>query len=341
MKTLIVGGNFDSLDKKESGVINKIYNEFSGPGQEITIINGGLLSDLPKSVRGYDLVLWMPNIKNEIEKQYPEKDQGSVLICSKVMRPEYTRADSLARIFKLHGNAVIEISKREGYFEFILCDALGNEWGKKSCEIKGLVSEILKFYIFTKSAVRVNTKKIDEIPNQDLDCLIKLNKRLQAHITKSWGARFFGNLSTRCSKLFPSMRGEVMLVSPRNIDKESIEPKDMVQYTSDDSYIGDRKPSVDSPIQIRLYQYFPNINFMIHGHAIIEKAPTTENYRLCGDVREVNEIVNAVGDKDTVGFILNLKNHGFLIAADYIETLENIVIGIENGEYGQIKRNNS
>ena len=84
---------------------------------------------------------------------------------------------------------------------------------------------------------------------------------------------------------------EIMYVSPRNVPKESIRPEDMIVYMSGDRYYGEHKPSVDSPTQIRLYHELPNINFMIHGHAIIERAQTTKNYRLCGDIREVEEIL--------------------------------------------------
>ena len=69
--------------------------------------------------------------------------------------------------------------------------------------------------------------------------------------------------------------------------KKSIRPEDMVVYMSGDKYYGEHKPSVDSPTQIRLYEKLSNINFMIHGHATIEKAQTTKNYRLCGVIRVV------------------------------------------------------
>jgi len=344
MKVLLCGGTFGTLtEKKESGILKKIYSEFLSPASEIDIINGGDLIQIPNKLTGYNLILWMANINNEVPKSYPQKDPGTVLICSKVMREGYTRIDSLSRIFKLHGNAVLEIYKEDSHVKFIMVDALGNEWYEGD-DIQKLVQSILKFYIFTSESRRIQTTQVKYFEDEDtknLKGLIEENKRLQGIIMTKCGDRFFGNLSTRCTKLFPTFRGlTTMYVSPRNINKESIQPEDMIVYNSEDKYIGENKPSVDSPTQIRLYSKYPNINFMIHGHATFEDATTTENYRLCGDIREVDEILNIV-HKDTDWFIINLKNHGFLIGANNLNTLRNIIIEIEKGiTYGKIKITN-
>ena len=341
MKILLVGGSFgEVLEKKESGILNKIYSEFKSPASEIDIINGGDTTELPKNIGGYDLILWMLNIDNTEAKCYPSKDPGSVLICSKVMRSGYTRIDSLSRIFKMHGNAVIEIHKDDPHnVRFCFLDALGNEWYNGS-DIASLVKQVLSFYIFTKSAVRIQTTQIESLAEHNLRGLIEANKRLQGLVMSRCGNRFFGNLSTRCTKLFPSMRDqEIMYVSPRNVPKESIRPEDMVVYMSRDKYYGDHKPSVDSPTQIRLYHELPNINFMIHGHATIEKAQTTKNYRLCGDIREVQEVLEIV-QPSNLWFVINLKNHGFLIGASDLDDLNTIIENIESGKYGEIKITN-
>jgi len=341
MKVLLVGGNFgEILEKRESGIIKKIYTEFQSPASEIDVINGGKLTDLPDNIKGYDLILWMINIDNSEQKYYPPKDQGSVLICSKVMRSGYTRVDSLSRIFKMHGNAVIEIHKNDPHnVRFCFLDALGNEWYNGS-DIASLVKQVLSFYIFTKSAVRIQTTQIESPAEHNLRGLIEANKRLQELVMSRCGNRFFGNISTRCTKLFPSMRDqEIMYVSPRNVSKESIRPEDMVVYMSGDKYYGEHKPSVDSPTQIRLYHELPNINFMIHGHATFQKILTTRNYRLCGDIREVQEVLELVKPDDVL-FRINLKNHGFLIGAYSLEMLNDIIDWIENGDLGEIKITN-
>lgn len=117
-----------------------------------------------------------------------------------------------------------------------------------------------------------------------------------------------------------------MFVSPRNSNKETLTSNDMVLYSSNNTYSGENKPSVDSPTQIKLYELYPNINFMIHGHAIISGVGevTTNNYRLCGDGREVNEILDVV-DTNEKSFVVNLKNHGFLIGANSLNSLNELV----------------
>ena len=96
----------------------------------------------------------------------------------------------------------------------------------------------------------------------------------------------------------------------------------MVCVTSDLQYHGDKKPSVDTPVQIELYKHFPNINYMIHGHAFFKNAPTTEDYYPCGDLREVASIKELIPDSTSDFFAINLMNHGFLIAASSIQQLE-------------------
>ena len=107
MKTLIVGGNFGETPKK-SKIIDLISNNF----ENYTIINGGTLSELPHEINS-DLIIWMPNISNEENKQYPIKSIGNVLIVSKVIRDGYTKLDAISRIFKMNGNAVIAIYKED------------------------------------------------------------------------------------------------------------------------------------------------------------------------------------------------------------------------------------
>lgn len=59
-------------------------------------------------------------------------------------------------------------------------------------------------------------------------------------------------------------------------------------------YCGDNKPSVDTPIQIRMYDKLPNINYMIHSHCYIKNAPYTKNALPCGAIEEVDEILNII-----------------------------------------------
>lgn len=321
MKVLVVGGDFGT--KRESKIISKLSSYFNEP----VVINGGDINELPSSIDN-DLTIWMPNIANEEPKHYPIKSNGNVLICSKVMRDGYKKIDAVERIFRMHGNAVIAITKGTLY-NFELIDALANTWYSGS-SIEELYLNIIKFYDFTKRAIRKSTIRSDlkqiEIDHVNVGVFLDINRNLSNYIQNSCGERFFGNVSTRCQKLFPSLRSNYILVSPRNIDKKSIQPNDMVQcYKNDNTvyYIGDRKPSVDTPVQLEIYNNCPNVNYIIHGHAFIDNAPTTDEYYLCGDFREFYEVYGFIKN-NKFGF-LNLKNHGFIIYSDTLDNLRYII----------------
>lgn len=355
MKRLVVGGNFG--EPKKSGVAKKLAQELFAD-----ICNGGDLNFLNFSKRAvvdYDLVVWMPNIDNEVPKDYPVKKTGSVLICSKVLHDGRNTGDAVARIFKMNANAVIAIStEEENSFTFKLIDALGNLWVKTD-DISVLSSEIERLAYWTKLSIRKNSEYCPDCVDTERKVEQKfcdIVKTIATRVENERGGRYFGNASTRCSFMFPTKRmrpglphcpgGNVnMLVSKRNMPKEHLKPEDFVQvYEIDEKllYKGDFKPSVDSPVQLELYKLFPTMNYAIHGHAYIKGALMTKHYYPCGDLREVDAIKEMVEPKrdlieDELGlFCLNLKNHGFIIMAENLEDLEELVDGLEF-EYRQLE----
>lgn len=315
MKILIVGGHFGAVPKK-SGVIDKIAKRLNVT-DDVTVTNGGFISDLATiSATGFQLILWFPDVDNTILKFYPLKDQGAVLICSKVLRgtnQDFNRTQAVTRIFKMHGNAVVLISKKENQFKFELIDALNNTWDKPTTDIKKLCGTILNLAYWTFASKRHSLRK-----DQSLQQLVNLNRQVADRFQADMG-RYFGNCSTRCMSMFPSTR---YYFSRRNIDKNRLTVEDMVMVT-DCSYYGKNKPSVDTPVQMQLYRECSKINFFIHGHAHIPDQPTTFEYFPCGDLREVQGIVKLI-ENNKYG-IINLKNHGFLIYAETIEQLKAMV----------------
>ena len=116
----------------------------------------------------------------------------------------------------------------------------------------------------------------------------------------------------------------MVLVSGRNTPKDRLTSNDFIFTELDENkvlYAGDSKPSVDTPIQLILYKKLKKVNYMIHGHAYIENTIYTEHYFPCGDLRELDAIIEKV-DHKTTSFILNLKNHGFIIGTENIEALK-------------------
>lgn len=335
MRTLIVGGNFGD-EPKESSVIKKLANHFDGE-----VINGGTIEDLiylSQRLMGYDLVLWMPNLENFVNKIYPQKMPGTVLICSKVLRPDRDRGDAVARVFKMNGNAVITVNTDEKPFKFELLDALANSWfsGTNIGELSCLIIEL---YHWTKQSIRLNSKLSEFDPNElvELDGnvtdLCEIVHTVADRVENERGGRYFGNISTRCAAMFPSMRvpHNIVLMSARNSPKKHLTWEDFVPTKLINNtvlYHGVKKPSVDAPIQLSLYEKYPQLNFLIHGHAFLKDAAFTKHYFPCGDMREF-EAVNQMLLDDTGIFMLNLKNHGFLIGSRTLEGLEFIVNNVE------------
>ena len=117
-----------------------------------------------------------------------------------------------------------------------------------------------------------------------------------------------------------------ILVTKRNVDKQTLSVEDFVLVeaglTDFVKYAGEHKPSVDTPIQIKLFDYYRGVNFIVHGHAYVEGALVTHNKLPCGYVQEFDEIVDLIPNQNAVNFNINLTGHGCLIMADSLEYLE-------------------
>lgn len=337
-KTIIVGGTWDEDGGRPSKVVEMLGKELGADW----ILNGGTIENLENvantSFEGYSLIIWMPSVSNGETKVYPKKGTGAVLVCSKVMREGYTRSDSVSRIFAMHANAVIEIHREEGgWFTFGLRDAMANWWGGGlDTSLVSLARGIVDLYHWTKESIRFGSDRVDK-RDEDVRRLMELTSKVADRVENSIGERYFGNVSTRCQRMFPGARaGASFLISPRNTDKRRLDVEDMVSVTAFQDvagegsvrYWGPRKPSVDTPVQLFLFGACPKVNYFIHGHARVKGAPTTENYFPCGDLREAYEVEGLIkeGMIDGTCGAINLKNHGFLLYAEDIDSM-GLVVG--------------
>lgn len=151
--------------------------------------------------------------------------------------------------------------------------------------------------------------------------------------------RFLGNASMRrevihpwrCSKGMPSFRaGEnLVFVSRRNVPKQFITAEDFVPVFLDSEnqklwYWGNNKPSVDTPVQTRLYRSLPNIRYMIHSHCYIRSAPYTAIALPCGAVEEADVVLGLIKKERNASdmcfhdsfYAINLTGHGSIVMAD-------------------------
>ena len=272
---------------------------------------------------------------------------------------KYSIQDLLERSFKLKSNLTVEFSKKENKYNMRLFDPLGNEW-YDGLDIEKCAKAILDRLKIIKNITREKTIKSEEnfenistFFKSDLNQIYKSNdnpvipiKNDFLSIVKNYAyvfakemvqkkdvKRFLGNASFRCPKGFPSFKeGKYIFVSKRNVNKEFIGINEFVPvYLENEKiyYCGDNKPSVDTPIQFRLYSLLPNINYMIHSHCYIKNAPFTKNALPCGAVEEVKEIVDVLknyynNDLNKDFYLINLVGHGSIMMSNKIEQLKNI-----------------
>lgn len=156
--------------------------------------------------------------------------------------------------------------------------------------------------------------------------------------------RFIGNCSMRpetesmppqvgrCSKGMPSFRhGDWVFVSQRNVDKQFLNLEHFVPVFMHDGeiyYCGENKPSVDTPIQLRLYNALPNIRYMIHSHCYIKDGHMTSMSIPCGAIEEADEVLGLIdrvyGTRNGDIYEINLLGHGSIVMADSINKLRDL-----------------
>ena len=360
-KILFVGGNWDLNGGRKS----KVVDEFAKYLPNATVYNGGNYNDLNKileSCVNYDTVIWWANVPNELPKIRNVKDINykTMLVSSKRnIDNKYSFQDLLQRSFALKSNLTIEFSKNDNKYNMRLFDPLGNVW-YEGLDIKECSKALLERLAFIKSITRESTISSEEnigalawFFNMFKEEMYKSDnnpeipeKKEFLNIVRDYAykfaeatfqtkdvKRFLGNASFRCPKGFPSFRdGKYIFVSKRNVNKEFIGINEFVPVYIEDGkiyYCGNNKPSVDTPIQAKLYNLLPNINYMIHSHCYIDGAPYTEKSLPCGAVEEVDEIKNLIkeyydNDYNRNFYLINLLGHGSIMMSKNPEQLKNI-----------------
>lgn len=371
IKILLVGGTWELGETSErcgrkSSLVDKLYNAIVGLKiDDFTIdcamFNGGNYSVLNKCLectKDADITIWMPNVPdNDLPKLRDVKAVApkTILVTSKRnFDNKYSFGDIVRRALGTKSNLLIEFTKGESkLFNMSVIDPLGNEW-YNGTNIEMMVRSLIERAVFLKGITRKPTIREDalfgkdkKVKAVDVEKFVELVQRcgkVFAEYTPSANntTRLLGNCSlaqtTRCSKGFPTLRKDsgVVYVSQRNVDKQALTAKNLVpvKYIDDRiCYCGENKPSVDTPIQVKLYEKLPYINYMIHSHCYIKNAPFTKRCIPCGGLEEVDEIMevieNSVCGTDILYFEINLKGHGSIVMANRFALLE----GIENDYY--------
>lgn len=366
-KILFVGGTWDLNGGKPSGLVNKFTKEISNAD----VFNGGNYNDLDKIIDSclkYEIVFWWPYIPNDLPRlrNVKEVNYKLMLVASKGnFDKKYGLFDIVQKMFALKSNLLVEFSKSGDLFNMTVLDPLGNIW-YDGTSIQDCAKNVMNRLTYIKKLTRVSTVSSDITKNQlswffDTNddgwvasqkyVNINLNQdfldTIKSYVPKFTEAifnttdptRYVGNASFRCQKGFPSFRdGKYIMVSRRNVNKKFIEIDDFVPtYVENEKiyYVGDNKPSVDTPIQLKLYEKFKNINYMIHAHCYIKDAKFTKKVLPCGAVEEADEIFDFVKDNYNNDFerdfyVINLIGHGSLMMSSDIDKLKNVEIVSRN-----------
>lgn len=364
IKVVVIGGTWDHAGGKPSSIIEEMVTHIEA--DRVAIWNGGHYNSLKKTVlelSEYDIIMWFANVPNDLEKirdikkLYPKK----IVIHSKRNDDcKYSFQELVKRSLDLKANLTVEFSKGlcDSPFELgkplfygRVFDPLGAVWCDYTTDFKKLTKTLIERAKFLMSVTRQGTVQIKDNPltmpnDKEFFDIVRRSADIFHELTHpaKGVTRFLGNSSFRfrCERGFPSFRfaegSPVVYVSRRNVDKRAIGPDAFVPVYFDPNsdqktiyYHGDNKPSVDTPIQLRLYDRLKWCNYMLHSHVYIKGAAFTKKAIPCGGIEEYDEIIECImcsADIDMHGMpgtAVNLIGHGSIILAKEISFIKYIV----------------
>lgn len=365
MKILVVGGTFDTNGGRLSGLVSKftgiLMDALSGTDSTAACVNGGYyaeLHDILNAAKNYDVVFWWANVPNDLPKVRNVKEVAphALLVSSKRNDGDkYNFQELVNHSLGLKANLTFEFKKQpDGNFHMMVFDPLGSSWYEGD-ELYYAIYATLNRLKFLLSITRNKTYQSEtakelvmsmyfnksehqvDVPDEEkFVAIVKGYAETFQELLKPAKnvTRFLGNASMRapqfrCGRGMPSFRKDgYIFVSQRNVDKQFLTLENFVPTYLEDGkvfYCGDKKPSVDTPIQLRLYEKLPNINYMIHSHCYIDGAPFTSRPVPCGAVEEVGEVTSALekeyGTLELERYVINLIGHGSIVMSRDLEGL--------------------
>jgi hypothetical protein len=343
-KVLFLGGTFDKNNGKSSEIARQVYEGMKLDNTDY--FNGGnlqTLENIAKNISDYNLAFWFANVSNDeykLIKKLKHWNKALVLVSSKRnFNKEYSDYDLIYHALMNKSNLIVEFSNNplaeKLTYEARVLDPLGNLFLDKTKDMYLVGQKIKNRGLELLSYSRVPSEKLGEAEeteaNEEFVGLI--NKYATVfhnliHPNKENTDRFMGNASFRCESGFPSYKsGEFIFVSQRNIDKRNLKSNSFVKVKPEKNYVGyfgDSKPSVDTPIQVKLYDFYKNVKFLLHSHTYIAGAPFTKRIIPCGAIEEADDITELFPDKNKTNFKVNLNGHGSLVLSESPKYLQNL-----------------
>lgn len=343
MFALVVAGTFDDKGGRPSSYAQKLFAHINR--DRVTFYNGGWYDDLIScsySAKEYNVIIWLADIPNNKYKILPlikERNPHCILVSSKYnVDGKYSYLDIISRALNSKSNLLIEFNRKGKTIIATIWDPLGNVYCFQETDVDevsvSLFDRLDELSLFTRVASEeLPPDHSVSVPNEEDFFSLAREYANEFHdiIHAVNAERFLGNLSFRCESGFPSFKSDdqsVIYVSKRNIDKRHIDAGGFVAIRQgcrgDVLYYGKQKPSVDSPINIKLYQTFPNIKYILHSHVYVKNAPMTSRVIPCGAIEEVDDVSSVIVNKGTNFFCVNLRGHGMLVASDDVSKMRNL-----------------
>lgn len=349
MNYVFVGGNFDKEGGRPSGLaaalnrgITSIWDKREG-----RVYNGGTLQELEAAAEMTRVpgiaVLWFANVPNDVPKtlvhSIKAQNQTCLLVTSKrVVEKKYDLMQVVQHALHLKSNLVLMFNRQGARYDAKLIDPLGNLF-YASNDFTEMGRAIARRLDFLATVIRIRTERVEgtvpPVPAETgfFDYVRSAARRFSELLpAPKIVERFVGNAAFRCSFGFPAFReGELAFISRRNLDKELLGadgfvPVSLMPTIGTYRYYGEYKPSVDTPVQARLFTTYPHIKYLIHGHVYVSGAKLTDRMWPCGAYQEVPEIIQKVYNDPAgvIQFVVNLLGHGFIAGADDYRFFESL-----------------
>jgi len=153
---------------------------------------------------------------------------------------------------------------------------------------------------------------------------------------------FSGNISTRTPE------EDLFIITPSGLKKARLNPEDMVAIDSKGNVIeGNKKPSVETPMHLAIYERRRDVKAIIHAHPIystvfavvgVNIMPVTEEmilytgggvkvakYALFGTKELARNVVKSLGDRKAV----LLRNHGIVTCGKDLDEAVDVLLCVE------------
>ena len=368
MKILLIGGKWDLNKGEKNFIVDEIKNLIKGDVTILNGGNYNDLERFLKESHDYDIICNLADIDKNLPYLDIKKISPYVMLVSSKLSDDNTSFKELmSEILVLKANLMVEYKFNKGNISNIMIfDPLGNVW-YEGTDIKNAIEKSLNRLGFLMNITREKTIKSEINKNLVMNWYFDRFKQKEyrsknivnfpeesefIELVKNYSTRFYEIMKPddgkklmesmnikklppqvfRCAKGMPSYRfGKYIIVSKRNINNKFIISEDLIPTYIEDNklyYCGEDKPSIDTPIHIRLYEKLDNINYILHSHNYVDGAFMTNTSIPCGAIEEVDEILRVIEENyDSFNenkYVINLKGHGSIIMGNSVNDLKGI-----------------